>query len=234
MPITVTSKGGSDFEPIPTGVHQAVCYGIVDIGTQQSKNPQHGAKRKLVIIWELPHERADFGEDKKNLPRAISQTYTQSLNTKAILRKDLESWRGRPFTEAELLGFDPKVLIGVNCLLNIVHDTKSDKTYANIKAVTPLAKGMTKMPQENKSLYFSLDDQKDLKNLVFPDNMPNWLREKTAFSAEVIAAHGGGTGEGVQQHPQEQSQAAPDRSQPAHKAPAAPAPQENLDEDVPF
>jgi hypothetical protein len=213
MPIQVKSNGGKDFELIPAGPQQAICYGVIDIGTQKSNNPQHSPKRKLVIIWELPHERADFGEDRKNLPRAISSTFTQSLSERAILKKTLQSWRGKPFTEEELKGFDPKVLIGVNCQLNIVHST--DGKYANVDNVMPLAKGMTKLPQENKALYFSLDDQSDLTNIQYPENMPNWLKEKIAFSEEVMAATNG-------QHDQ------------SREAPRAPAAQESPDEDVPF
>jgi len=218
MPIKLTAKGGSDFDPIPSGVHQAVCYAVCDIGTQKSNNPQFGPKRQLVIIWELPHERADFGEDRKNQPRAISQTFTQSLSTKANLRGFLESWRGKPFTEKELEGFDPKVLLGVNCQLNVIHVRKGDKTYANIKTVMPLLKGQPSLKNENKALYFSLDGA-DLKNIQYPENMPNWIKEKIAFSEEAIAAHG----EGEQHSPEEQS-----------VPPHAPEEQEKLDEDVPF
>ncbi len=217
MPIKLTSKGGADFDPIPSGVHQAVCYGVVDIGTQKSKNSQFGPKRQLVIIWELPHERADFGDDKKNQPRAISQTFTQSLSTKANLRGFLESWRGKPFTDTELEGFDPKVLIGVNCQLNVIHVKKGDKTYANIKTVMPLLKGQPSIKPENKALYYSLDGV-DIKNVqnTFPDNMPNWLKEKIAFCEEAVGAS---YGEG---------------SQPDAQEPTPPHQQEEDSGDVPF
>lgn len=207
MAIKLSSKGGADFDPIPSGAHQAVCYGIVDAGTQKSSNPQYKASRKLVMLFELPHERGNFGEGKENQPRGISSTYTQSLSERANLRRILESWRGKAFTEQELEGFDPKVLIGVNCQLNIVHEKKGDKTYANISTIMPLAKGMTKMPMENKPLYFSLEDQPDLASIQYPANMPNWIKEKIAFCEEVMAASGhqgdaGGQDEGEEEHSQ--------------------------------
>ena len=188
MPIRLSDKGGAEFAPIPAGVQQGICYGVVDIGTQKSPNPQHKPQRKIVMVFELPFERGDFG-DRKNLPRAISMTLTQSLNPKATLRGMLESWRGKPFTQEQLEGFDPKVLLGVNCLLNIVHTTKDGKTYANIKAIMPLAHGMQKMQVENKPLYFSLDDQ-DLTNLVFPEHMPEWMQKRVTFCEEVIKSNG--------------------------------------------
>jgi hypothetical protein len=234
MPIKLNDKGGSDFEPIPAGVHQAVCYGVVDIGTQPSKNSKYGPKREMRILFELPHERGDFGEGKENLPRGISVKYSQSLSQKANLRKALESWRGRAFTPQELEGFDPKVLIGVNAQLNLVHEDKGDKTYVNVKAIMPLGKGQPKVAQENKSLYFSLDDQPDLSKIKYPENMPNWLKEQIAFSDEVLAAsgHGDPHGEdgdgGEPGEPQGRPASSRPAANPAHQEP------EGLDEDVPF
>lgn len=199
MPIQLKDKGGEDFSPVPAGAHQAICYGVVDLGTQQNKNSQYGPKRKLLLLFELPFERGDFGEGRENLPRAISATFTASLSSRAILRSTLESWRGRPFSEKELEGFDPKVLIGVNCQLNVVHEKRNDKTYANIKSIMPLAKGQTKMPMENPALYFSLDDQTDLAALKFPENMPDWIKQRIAFCDEVLAVVEG-KGHGAPHH----------------------------------
>jgi hypothetical protein len=67
------------------------------------------------------------------------------LHEKARLRKDLESWRGRAFTDAELKNFDLEVLIGANCLLNVVQSSKNGSTYANVSAVMPIKKGMDKI-----------------------------------------------------------------------------------------
>jgi hypothetical protein len=81
-------------------------------------------------------------------PFMVSKFYTLSLNEKASLRKDLQSWRGKPFTEEELKGFDVEKLIGANCLLNIVEYEKLDKSSGTkIAAIMPLTKGMQKMNQ---------------------------------------------------------------------------------------
>ena len=64
----------------------------------------------------------------------------------ANVRKDLESWRGKPFTSDEIdHGFDVEILYGVNCLIGVKHTEKSGKTYANVSAILPLAKGMEKL-----------------------------------------------------------------------------------------
>lgn len=257
MAIKLTNKGGgADLPPIPADTHQAVCYGIVDVGTHKPKNPAHKPTRKLVMLFELPFERADFG-DKGNLPRGISCTLTQSLSENAILRKFLKSWRGRDFKPEELEGFDPKVLIGQNCNLVISNNNSSDgtKVFSNIDGILPLRKekrdtrtnavieaAQTKMVMENKPLYFSLDEQ-HLTNLKFPDNMPKWIQQKISFSEEVVLANGGEPpSQGHADDPaareahEEEVRKYDERSRSGGNAPrpSAPAPQENLDEDVPF
>ena len=220
MPITASDKGGSDFEPIPAGTHHAVCYGVVDLGTQPSNNPNFADSRKVCILWEIPHERADFPDKndqnkKVNRPRAISSLYTLSLGEKANLRKMLESWRAKPFTREELSGFDVSKLVGVNCMLSIIHKPgtgqNASKVYANVSTVTSLPKGMTKVQLENEPLYFSFSDIPPGEAVTFPANMPEWLKAKIAQAHEF-------------------------KDEPQHPAPAQDGNGHNsdLDEDVPF
>ena len=155
--------GGSNYEPIEAGVHHAICYGIIDLGTTYDETWKKNS-HKIMIQWEIPELRIDIKRDDAivNVPRIINKKYTLSLNEKAGLRKDLESWRGRAFTPDELKGFDVHVLLGVNCNLNIVHQVKGDKTYANIQSIMPLMKTQNKIPSETPMVFFSLDDGDDL------------------------------------------------------------------------
>jgi hypothetical protein len=59
------------------------------------------------------------------------------------MRKDLESWRGRPFTQAELEQFDLEVLLSVGAMVNVIHNVKDGSTYANVAAVMKMPKGMS-------------------------------------------------------------------------------------------
>ncbi len=219
MPIIASDKGGSDFEPTPAGSHQAVCYGVVDLGTQLSNNPQFADARKVCILWELPTERLEFKDGNTGQmvekPRAISATYTLSLGTKANLRKMLESWRAKPFTQEELSGFDISKLIGANCLLSVIHKPGSGKNagkvFANVAGVSALPKGMKKLPMENASLMFSLSDIPAGEEISFPKNLPEWLRTMINQSKEVSDHH-------VTSNP----------------PPASTQTQETVDEDVPF
>jgi hypothetical protein len=184
MGLIAKDKGGGDFTPIPEDLHLAVCYGIWDIGTQFSEKFGK-ATRKVVIVWELPHCRGEF--DGKNLPRAISKRYTVSLHKKAELRKDLESWRGKKFTDEELKGFDLKKLIGVPCQIQVLHSTADGKTYANIAAITKAPTG-TNVKPENPVKFFSFDD-----GIPVPEGTPEWImaliRQSEEFQRENGDAH---------------------------------------------
>lgn len=76
----------------------------------------------------------------------VSKSYTASLNDKANLCQDLETWRGRKFTAEEKMGFDLEKLVGAPCQLQIVHNVvDGGQVYANVQAIVPIGKGMTKM-----------------------------------------------------------------------------------------
>lgn len=138
MPLLVKEEAGG--EPLPTGMQQAVCAMVCDIGThrgeyQGTPNERH----QIVIIWELA-EKKSLGQFAGE-PFQASKFYTLSIGKKAKLRADIQSWRGKPFSEEELRGFDLEKLVGANCFLNIIEEGDKRK----IQAITPIAKGMPKI-----------------------------------------------------------------------------------------
>lgn len=172
MGLHAKDKGdGKDIDPVKQGMHQAICYGVYDLGTQFNEvfgNTSH----QSYLQFELPSERLEIEKDgeKLNLPRTISLMTRLSLHEKSNLRKHLETWRGKAFTREELQGFNLEKLLGVNCILQILHKTKNDKTYANISAIMPLTKLEKKMTPENQLAFFSFEDGGDI-----PENTPEWI-----------------------------------------------------------
>jgi len=179
---------GKDFSPIDAGMHHAVCIGIYDLGTHWNERFNNQA-HKVLIMWELPDERIEVEKDgnKLNLPKAISKQYTLSLHEKSNLRKDLETWRGKQFTQKELDGFDLKNLLGVNCMLQIIHREKNDKTYANVASIVPLMKNMAKKKPENNLKFFSFEDGGSL-----PENTAEWIEKLIMQSNEMTGEGDGG------------------------------------------
>jgi len=179
MPITASKKGGT-FDPVPEDIHKAICYGVVDLGTQE--NPLFNSHdHKILIIWELPEQRIEIeGEDK---PRAISREYTLSLHEKSHLRHHLESWRGKKFTDDELEGWDVQKILGVPANLQVMHEKskKSGNLYAKIENVLPYkGQDRKKLEPENEFLTFSFEDG----NTVLPENIPEWIEKKIQSSLE--------------------------------------------------
>ena len=187
MPI-VKAESKSNSEPVPAGIHQAVCYAIIDLGTQDPNNPKFKASRKVLIIWELPHETINTPDGSK--PRVISCEYTLSIGKKANLRAVLESWRGKQFTPEELSGFDLKKLLGANCQLNVIHKAgKVDpsRTYARIQGVVPLVKGMSPAKPVSDLIFWDIPENGVIN---IPDSIPEWIRGKIVASEEYKERNG--------------------------------------------
>jgi hypothetical protein len=133
----------------------------------------------VLIGWELPEVRGTFDRDgvPTDLPRALSRRYTVSLDNRASLRRDLESWRGRKFNPAELEGFDLRKLLGAAALLQVVHETsKEGRTYAAVASIMALPKG-TPRPKgtENPPVFFSFEDHAGPGLPELPAGLPPWV-----------------------------------------------------------
>jgi len=141
MPIIATAGDSKSYTPAPEGTHQAVCVDVIDIGLKPNQYREGAQQHKIDIAWQIDETRDD---GKRHV---LYKRYTLSLNEKATLRHDLESWRGKPFTRDEEMGFDVESVIGANCLINVQHKKAADgsKTFANVVSVMPLIKGMVKL-----------------------------------------------------------------------------------------
>lgn len=186
-PLIANNEGGSGLEPIPAGMHVARCTGVIDLGTHENKMFNKWA-RQIYIQFEIPGER-NIGEkdgESWDKPRFTGNYYTLSLHEKSNLYGHLISWRGRAFTDEELAGFDLSKLIGVPCTLNMIHQRKKTgiDIFAKIQGISPLMKGTEAPAQESESVYFSFDDAEDVKDIVIPENLPQWLIDKILDSEE--------------------------------------------------
>jgi hypothetical protein len=176
MSLTVSAKQGSnkEYELAPAGNHLAICFQMIDLGEQY--NAKYDSwQHKVQIGWELPNELMADGR-----PFMVSSRYTMSLNEKAILRRDLESWRGRPFTPEEEAGFDLKNVVGKPCMVNVVHNPVGDRTYANIKSVAAIPKGMTIPDQINDSVIFEIDQTNPDLEMYY--SLPEFLQKTISES----------------------------------------------------
>jgi hypothetical protein len=110
----VARDNGGEYEPIPIGLHRAICINVFDIGFQpgyQGKPPAH----KVVVLWEIEAKSETTGKR-----FTITKIYTLSIGEKSNLGCDLTSWRGKAFTDEERAGFDLDNIKFKACQLNVV------------------------------------------------------------------------------------------------------------------
>jgi hypothetical protein len=181
--IMAKDSGGRDFKPMPAGVHLAICNAVVDLGIQQTTyKGEAKSQHQVYLRWEVPDETVEYEKDGRKVvgPATIGRTYTLSLSEKANLRKVLENWRGKPFTADELKGFDITNVAGKCCQIMVQHDTRSDKTYANVTGVMGVSRDQAPRARElkpaNGVLVYALDDHDPQ---AF-DALPKWIKEKLA------------------------------------------------------
>lgn len=154
----IKESTGGDFKPTPEGQHIMVCTRIVDLGTQRSEyNGEIKNQRKILVTWELPNERIEI--DGKDLPIIHSEKYTWSFHEKSNLRKHLESWRGRKFTDADFAGppdgFHIEKLLRVPCYGQVLHETATNgKTYANLTSIMAFPGKRDAWPEAEGDVYF--------------------------------------------------------------------------------
>lgn len=166
--------GGGDFKRLPAGSHIAVCNLVVDVGLQPGSQAFPKPRRKVYIRFEVPAERVEYEKDGTTHegPQTIGSFFTASMNEKSILRKALEGWRSKAFTDAEAADFDVAAILGKACMLTVVEDSFNGKTYSNIASIGALPKGTPAPTAENPLLFYS-DDKPDQY-----DALPPWLRKK--------------------------------------------------------
>lgn len=171
MSMIASDNGGQTIEKLENGVYTAVSSAIIDLGVQ--KNEQFGkTQRKFMMIWTIIGEDVEINGEKQ--PRTISKEYSFSLNEKSTLRKDLQAWRGKPFSEEELQGFNILAVLNKACQLQIILEEKNNKRYNNIAGIMSLPKGSNVQELEN-TYYFDMEDMETWENYY---RIPNWIQEK--------------------------------------------------------
>lgn len=196
----------SKFTPVPIGMHLARLFRIVDLGTQRTEYEGNvNFKRQLQFVWEV-HGKDEEGNPtvtEKGEPLIITKDYNLSWADMATLRIDLESWRGRPFTDDERRRFDIENVIGNWCMLTVIHKPKKKGSgvYANVKAVTPVSDVRKKIgfPEpHNKTSFFRVSEPDMELFETFPkylqekiSSCPEWRGEKSVNQAQKS---GGGSG----------------------------------------
>lgn len=184
----VSSSGGGDFKPVPEGSYTAICVRVIDLGTQvTSWKGADKTQRKVLIAWEIPEVEVEYDGEVK--PALIVSRYTASLSDRANLRKHLEAWRGRRFTDEELHGFDLRNVLGAPCLMQVIHNESGGSIYANVNAIMPAPKGVKPPKPHHELIHFDLSKPLEFDRATY-DGFSQRLKETIAQSPEYKLATG--------------------------------------------
>ena len=173
--ILVTGNNETKREIVPSGTHIARCYSMIHIGTVEWEYAgETKYTNKIRITFELPHEMRDFGGEEK--PMVISKEYTLSLHEKSNLRRDLEGWRGRSFSNQEVCSFDITNVLRSSCNVSVIHKTsKSGNEFAQIGRISSMTKGSDCPNQINESFIFNYEDN---FNEDWLEEQPEWVQDQ--------------------------------------------------------
>jgi hypothetical protein len=181
--IYAEKKEGGNFSQVDPGMYPARCYSMIEIGTIETEfNGEKKKAHKVNITWELPTELAVFKDGERPMPYVVSKTYTLSMHEKSTLRRDLESWRGKGYTEEEAKRFDITKLLGQPCNLNIIHEAGKEpgKTYVRVASITPLMKGQSCPDQINLTRVLCFEEF----NWDVFETLSDWMKEKIKSSEQ--------------------------------------------------
>lgn len=185
--IKASAKGGKDFEPVPQGVHLAICVNVIDLGWQAGSGKYPKPKRQVYFKFEIPDVQVSWtkdGEDKTG-PATIGRKFGLSLSDKSHLKPFLVSWRGKPFTSDELEAFDVTSVIGKLCQLSVVHEEGDvdgrKKIFARISGAFPLIKeqkeALIKNPARAKPSTELLVYSPEAHDDDIFEKLPEWMQE---------------------------------------------------------
>jgi hypothetical protein len=232
MAILATDSGGSDYEyvPVPEGMHDAICYKLVDAGTNWNEFQGEKTKQHSVYIWwELPNTRT---EDDR--PMSVFKEYRLSLHEQAALRRDLQAWRNKIFEPAELEGFDLTGILGVSCKIGVGRTSGGKDKVTGVFCADG---GPKKVPTENERVIFDLEDyideftgksnEKSKKACDIFEDLPFFVKWQIAGCDEPNK-------EKIDPCFELQAAMSKSASQPVAAAPAAQVIEEDFEEDVPF
>lgn len=171
MSMIARNSGGVEIPKLEGGVYTAVSSAMIDIGLQTNEKFDK-TQRKFMMVWTILNEQIEINGEMQD--RVISKEYTFSLHEKSTLRKDLQAWRGKAFTDEELNGFDLLNVLNKACQLQIIQEERNGKSYNNIAGIMSLPKG-TEIKGVENAYYFDIETE---STWIHYKNIPNWIREK--------------------------------------------------------
>jgi len=173
-----------NYQPCPPGVFAAALYRVLDLGTQNEVfDGKQSQRRKVLLSFEILDDDAATND---GTHLSVHKRFSWTMHPQGSLRGFLANWRGKPFTDTEANSFDFERVMGQVGLLNIIHNERQGKVFANISSITPLPRGMVAAKPQNQHVMFHCD----YPDLAVLDNLGRSLRESIEQAPEFQKAMG--------------------------------------------
>jgi hypothetical protein len=177
-------SAGTEFELPEPGSYPAYCRSLTIIGTIDKEYQGKVSKKPIIRIgWELPTERAKFGEDEEEKPYVVEKEFTNSSNPKGNLFKWLTTWSSK-LNKDNFHKLDLADILGKPCMISISqYESKNGKTYLNADGISAVPKAIdvkTLPKQYNPNFIFDVEefDQEKFNTL------PKFIRDMIVSSEE--------------------------------------------------
>lgn len=195
----IKDRAKPSIPPVSPGTYVGICVHAIDIGEQLvTFKDKKNYSNQIMYVFELVGEFIEV--DGVQQPRTLSRTFTFSKSEKSGLRKFVESWQGKKFSNEEFGEFDTNDVVGKEAMINVVLNDSGE--YANIDSVIPLPKGMSAGTPQSKLIKFDIDPW----NQAAFDGLPEWAQERIKKSTQYQKDHAPETTVEVKQEAQSAKQ----------------------------
>lgn len=169
--------------PVEPGIYIAVCVHSIDLGEQliEKKGEAPRLNNQVTLTFELVGETMEV--DGKTRARDLSRTFNVCYSKNGALRKFVQSWLGKAFSDEAFAEFDTNDLVGRAAQLSVIHSENGE--YANIDAALPLPKGM---PAPKATLPLIRFDLEPWDAAAF-QALPDWARDRVKRSTQYQEDH---------------------------------------------
>lgn len=179
----VKDRAKPKIPPVEPGVYIAVCVYSIDLGEQlcEYKDKSKSYNNQVQLGFELIGETVEI--DGKQEPRTLSRTLNFTRSQNGGLRKFVQSWLGKTFSDDAFAEFDTNDLVGLPAQLSVILNESGE--YANIDTIMQLPKGMPAPQATLPLIRFDLEPW----NADAFEQLPDWAKEKVKKSTQYQKLH---------------------------------------------
>ena len=177
----VKDRAKPSIPPVAPGTYSAICVGSIDMGEQLVKyKDKSNYSNQVAFIFELVGEYIEV--DGKQEPRTLSRKFTFSKSEKSGLRKFVESWQGKKFSNEEFGEFDTNDMVGKEAMIGVVLNDTGE--YANIDTIMGLPKGMSAGKPQSELIRFDIDPWDQVAFDALPEFAQSWVMNSTNYQKQ--------------------------------------------------